>query len=37
MELCEREEARQRHGKVNEAFASEVSQKLDLSDSSVRL
>lgn len=32
MELSEREEARQRHGKVNEAFASEVSQTPDLSD-----
>lgn len=29
MELSEREEPRQRHGKVNEAFASEVSQTFD--------
>lgn len=32
MELSEREEPRQRHGKVNEAFASEVSHTFDLSD-----
>lgn len=32
MELIEQEEPRQRHGKVNEAFISEVSQTFDLSD-----
>lgn len=32
MELIEQEELRQRHGKVNEAFTSEVSQTFDLSD-----
>lgn len=32
MELCGQEEPRQQHGKVNEAFTSEVSQTFDPSD-----